>query len=118
MSIVKIKIDYDNKRFRPVSNSDNGEVSNDMIFHYKQTGNIITCTYREQNILAGHLIGIIDENSCIQMSYHQVNKDGELMTGICTSRPEKMDNGKIRLHESWQWTSGDRSKGHSVLEEI
>jgi hypothetical protein len=29
-----------------------------------------------------------------------------------------MKNGKIRLHEKWQWTSGDGSKGESILEEI
>tara|TARA_B110000259_G_scaffold11504_1_gene12482 strand:+ start:72 stop:215 length:144 start_codon:yes stop_codon:yes gene_type:complete len=25
---------------------------------------------------------------------------------------------KIRLHESWEWTSGDKSKGQSIIEEI
>jgi hypothetical protein len=40
------------------------------------------------------------------------------MTGICTSTPEEIENGKIRLHESWQWTSGNQSKGNSMLEEI
>jgi hypothetical protein len=29
-----------------------------------------------------------------------------------------MENGKIRLYEEWQWTSGDQSKGSSILEEI
>lgn len=40
------------------------------------------------------------------------------MTGTCNSRPELLKNGKIRLHEEWQWTSGDKSKGKSILEEI
>jgi len=40
------------------------------------------------------------------------------MTGKCKSRPEILENGKIRLHERWQWTCGDMSKGTSVLEEI
>ncbi len=29
-----------------------------------------------------------------------------------------MDNGTIRLHETWQWTYGDKSKGNSILEKI
>ena len=111
-------MNYNNRKFKPISNSDNGEVSNDMIFHYLQTKNIVTCTYEGQNIKKGHLIGLVDENGCIEMRYHQVNEKGELMTGICNSTPEIMSNGKIRLHESWQWTSGDKSKGNSVLEEI
>jgi len=40
------------------------------------------------------------------------------MTGVCRSVPEVMSNGKIRLHETWQWTSGDGSGGSSVLGEI
>jgi len=41
-----------------------------------------------------------------------------LMTGTCHSTPELLENGKIRLIENWQWTSGDKSKGNSVLEEL
>jgi hypothetical protein len=40
------------------------------------------------------------------------------MTGICFSTPEILENGKIRLHESWEWTSGDQSKGTSIIEEL
>ena len=43
---------------------------------------------------------------------------GMLMSGICTSKPEIMKNGKVRLREHWQWTSGDKSIGESILEEI
>lgn len=111
-------MDYNDKKFKPVSNSDNGEVSNDMIFHYKQTGNILTCSYQGSNIIKGHLIGLVDDNGYINMSYHQINNNGVLMTGTCISKPEKMENGKIRLHEEWQWTSGDQSTGNSILEEL
>ena len=51
------------------------------------------------------------------MRYQQVNNKGELMTGVCFSKSEILANGKIRLHETWQWTAGDKSKGTSVLEE-
>lgn len=111
-------INYHNRKFKPISNSENGEVSADLIFHYQQTGNILSCSYTGANIIQGHLIGLVDENGMIEMSYHQVNKKGVIMTGNCHSKPERMENGKIRLHETWQWTSGDQSKGNSVLEEI
>ncbi len=110
-------IDYNNKIFRPVSNSENGETSNETIFLYKQMGNILTSEYSGGKIVKGHLIGLVDENGEINMKYHQVNDKGELMTGICTSKPEILTNGKIRLHESWEWTSGDKSKGQSIIEE-
>ncbi len=52
------------------------------------------------------------------MRYHQVNDRSELMTGVCRAAPELLPDGRIRLHESWRWTSGDGSSGSSVLEEV
>jgi hypothetical protein len=111
-------IDYNNKKFRVISNSENGETSSETVFKYKQKANILTSKYSDNNIVKGHLIGIVDENGCIDMRYHQINKNGILMTGICHSTPEILKNGKIRLHEKWQWTSGDLSQGTSTIEEI
>ncbi|HPE98291.1 MAG TPA: hypothetical protein PKX04_10065 [Chitinophagales bacterium] len=111
-------IDYNGKKFRPVSNTENGETSSETIFLYKQSGNILTSEYSGGKIITGHLIGKVDDNGCIDMRYHQVNDAGEIMTGTCQSSPEILNNGKIRLHETWQWTSGDRSAGRSILEEI
>lgn len=111
-------MNYHNKRFRPVTNSENGEVSSDMVFHYQQAGNVLTCTYSGGEIVAGHLMGKVGEAGQIDMRYHQINQNGDIRSGICRSIPEIMENGKIRLLESWQWTSGDQSTGHSVLEEV
>jgi len=111
-------MNYNERKFKPLSVSENGEVSEDTIFHYRQTGNILTCEYQGKNIAKGQLIGLVDEKGNIKMSYHQINEKGELLTGICDSKPELLENGKIRLYELWQWTSGDKSKGNSILEEI
>lgn len=78
----------------------------------------MTSIYSGGKIIKGHLIGLVDAQGNIDMSYHQVNAEGKLMTGICNSKPEILENGKIRLHEKWQWTTGDNSKGNSILEEI
>ena len=111
-------MNYNNKKFRPVVNSENGETTKETIFEYKQVDNIVSAEYQGGDIVKGNLIGLVDENGNIEMRYHQVNDKGELMTGICQSIPEVLTSGKIRLHETWQWTSGDKSKGSSVLEEI
>jgi hypothetical protein len=110
-------MNYHEKKFRPISNTENGETSNETLFHYKQVGNILTSEYSGGKIKYGHLIALVDDAGNIDMRYHQVNENGELMTGICTSTPETLPNGKIRLHESWEWTSGDKSKGNSIIEE-
>ncbi|MEQ8908709.1 MAG: n-acetylglutamate synthase [Vicingaceae bacterium] len=111
-------INYHGKKFKPLANSKNGETSAETLFEYQQSGNILTAEYSGGQIKKGHLIGLVDEQGNINMRYHQVNSKGELMTGICQSKAEILENGKIRLHESWQWTSGDHSKGTSVLEEV
>lgn len=110
-------INYNEKTFRPISNTENGETSNETIFVYTQIGNIITSTYSGGKIISGHLIGLVNEQGNINMRYHQVNNKGELMTGQCQSTPEMLPDGRIRLHETWEWTSGDYSKGQSVIEE-
>lgn len=111
-------MNYHNKRFRALQNSDNGEVDADLVFHYQQQGNIVTCTYSGGRIVTGHLIALVDAEGHLDMRYHQINQQGELRTGICQSRPELLPNGKVRLHEHWRWTSGDQSEGHSILEEL
>jgi hypothetical protein len=111
-------INYHDKIFRPIINSENGEVTTDTLFHYKQEGNILTCDYKGGQIIKGHLIGLVDDCGRIDMRYHQVNIHSELTTGICTSTPNVLPNKKIRLHETWRWTSGDGSGGSSVIEEV
>ena len=110
-------MNYHNKIFRPISNTANGETSEQTVFHYKQIGQILTAEYEGGQIQKGHLIGLVDELGNIDMRYHQVNNNGELMTGTCQSTPEILPNGKIRLHERWEWTSGDKSKGTSIIDE-
>lgn len=110
-------INYHLKTFKPIQNSDNGETSEETLFLYKQEGNILTAEYAGGKIIKGHLIGLVDQQGCIQMRYHQINDQGEIMTGRCISTPEILPNGKVRLHESWEWTSGDCSKGQSIIEE-
>lgn len=110
-------MNYDGKIFKPIKTTKNSETSNDTTFEYKQNGNILTSNYSGGNIKIGHLIGVVLEDGTINMRYHQVNLKGELMTGICISKPEILPNGKIRLHEKWKWTSGDKSEGESIIEE-
>ena len=118
LSITVMPINYHNKQFKPVMNSENGETSSKTIFHYKQHDQILTATYSGGQITAGHLSGLVDESGTIDMRYHQVNDKGILMTGKCKSTPQVLPDGRIRLNEKWEWTSGDLSSGESVIEEI
>lgn len=111
-------MNYHNKKFQVLKRSENGEISESMIFHYIQKGNILSCSYSDSIIEKGHLLGTVQEDGTIEMRYHQINSKGELMSGECTSTPEILENGKIRLYEKWKWTSGDFLEGTSTLQEI
>lgn len=111
-------MNYHNKKFRLILNTENGELSSDMVFEYKQQGNIVHCNYSGINVQYGQLIGLVDSDGNIDIRYHQINNEGEIKTGTCFSKPKVLANGKIQLHEKWQWTSEDLSHGESLLEEI
>lgn len=98
--------------------SNNGETVEGSVFHFRQKDNIVTWNYYSINVKLGHLIALVDEEDNLDMRYHQLNTRGELMTGKCDSRPQLLSNGKLRLHETWEWTSGDFCSGKSIIEEV
>ena len=112
------RINYDNRFFASVQNSASGEVSSETVFHYHQRGDLVWAEYKGGEIVFGSLIAKADDAGNLEMRYQHLNKQGELMTGKCFSTPEVLPDGRIRLHEKWQWTCGDFSSGESVVEEI
>ncbi len=114
---MRMEINLNNKTFASISNSENGEVSPQTKFLYKQDGNIVWAEYGGGDIVKGFLIGKISDTQ-LDFNYQHVNEHGELMTGKCTSVPEVLPDGKIMLHEKWEWTCKDFSNGESKLIEV
>ncbi len=113
-----VMLSYNNKIFKSISNADNGEVSSETFFHYWQEGTTVWATYKGGSITFGTLIAKIARDGSLDMRYQHLSEDGQFKTGVCKSTPEILKDGRIRLHEKWQWTSGDRSKGSSIIEEV
>jgi len=111
-------INYDGKTFASVQNSETGEVGADTIFHYHQQDDLVWAEYAGGAVRFGSLIAKVADGDCLEMRYQHLNEQGELMTGKCFSTPEILADGRIRLFEKWQWTSGDCSEGASIIEEI
>jgi hypothetical protein len=76
-------MNYNNKKFKAVENSKNGESSDSTIFHYRQEGNIIQAEYEGGEIVKGHILGKVDEAGNIDMVYQHINVDGAIRTGKC-----------------------------------
>jgi hypothetical protein len=118
LQLENMSINYDNRLFASLSNSPTGEVTAETIFHYHQNGNLVWAEYKGGEIVFGTLIAKVLEDDSLDMRYQHLNRAGELMTGVCKSTPEILTDGRIRLYEKWQWTSGDFSSGESIVEEI
>jgi len=108
----------DNRFFTTQSNSGNGEVSSETIFHYHQDADLVYADYSGGEIVKGHLLGKVIDSERLEFVYHHLNRQGEIMTGRCTSYPETGEDGLLRLKEYWQWTCRDFSEGESVIVEI
>jgi hypothetical protein len=108
----------DRKVFRSVSNTDNGDVGADTLFHYRQTDDIVTADYSGGSIVVGHLIAKVLADGRLDMRYHHLNDKGDFMLGTCMSTPDRLPDGRLRFREKWQWLSGDLSSGYSEIEEV
>lgn len=70
--------------------------------------------------MRGSLIATVsqDGTNALDMRYHHINDKGIIMTGQCKSTPEVLEDGRLRMHEKWKWTSGGLEEGQSVIEEV
>jgi len=115
---VPLAIDLNGRSFMTGENSQNGDTDGRTRFHYRQSGGRVWATYSGGRVRFGSLVAAGSRNGGLDMRYHHVDAEGELRTGTCASRPELLPDGRVRLIEDWQWTNGDGSRGHSVLEEV
>lgn len=112
------KINYHGRKFSGITNTPNGQVSGDTVFHYHQSGNTLTATYSGGSIVDGHMKGHVHDDGSLDFVYHHIDTEGLLKSGHCTSKPEMLQDGRIRLYETWNWTFGGEGAGESIVEEI
>lgn len=111
------KINYDGKVFIPQSNTENGEVDEETIFHYFQEDNLFWAEYSGGDVLKGHMIGTAEDNGELDFHYQHMNKNKQVRIVKCHSIPQILKNGRIEMREKWQWLNGDLSSGESVVVE-
>jgi hypothetical protein len=109
---------YDGRVFVSTANTPNGDVNGATRFRYAQRGHVVSATYEGGGVTFGQLVALVDDEGVLDMRYQHVGSDGALRTGVCRSVPEELPDGRLRLHETWRWTSGDGSSGESTIEEV
>lgn len=98
-----------------VSNTGDGDVGATTVFRYREDDGVVWADYAGGAVLRGYLVGTRDGDR-LDFRYVHLAGDGSTASGHCTSRVEALDDGRVRLHETWSWESRDGS-GHSVVEE-
>jgi GNAT superfamily N-acetyltransferase len=111
-------INYNNKMFKSIENTKNGEVDRETVFHYHQNKEIVWAEYYGGTIKRGVLLGFVRQNGELEFNYEHININNEIKTGKCNSTPKILEDGRIELSEKWEWTNGEKSKGESKIIEI
>ncbi len=110
-----MSLSLDGRRFRGAGGGVSVSASTAFTFAEDRDG-VVTASYAGGDVVRGTLVGRRD-GSVVSFSYSQLTSSGVLDSGRSTDRIEVLDDGRLRLHESWEWDSRDGS-GESVLEEL
>ena len=105
----------DGRRFA-TEDSGGGVATSDTIFRYAEDDGVVTATYEGGPIRSGFLIGTRTGDS-LDFRYVQLHTDGSTASGHCATELELLDDGRVRLNETWAWESRPGS-GKSVEVEL
>ena len=110
--------DYHDRCFAGVVNYDDGDLTGDTSFHYRQQGAVVWGTFEGGGVQYGTLVARVTGEGILDMVWHYLNRQNEFVGGTCRSEPEILPDGRYRLHESWEVTQGGNFSGKSVIEEL
>ncbi|SEI01309.1 hypothetical protein SAMN05192559_107106 [Halobacillus karajensis] len=111
-------LNYNNRQFVSIENTKSGEVSSETYFDYYQEGNVFYGDYSGGEIIKGKIVGIVNPDDTLEFRYNHVNTSNEIRGGTCNSVPRLNAEGKIELHENWQWLDKSQTKGRSIVREV
>ncbi len=111
------KINFNNKTFLLVENSENGKVNSNTIFKYQQNGNLVTADYSGGTIKYGKIIAhLVDDK--LHMLYQCFTTNNELKAGKAIANVSINTLGKIKLTLNWEWLNEPFEKGTSEYKEV
>ncbi len=108
-------VDLDGRVFRAIATDGDGEVDDETELRFRQKEDLVWGRYSGGGVRLGFLVGTSDGRE-VRFRYTHVSAAGGTASGASVDRIEVLDDGRVRLHESWSWDSREGS-GSSVLEE-
>ena len=104
---------YDGRRFSPTGSASGEDLP---VATWQQDGATVTARFSGGHVLAGFLLGTVGGDGVVDAAYGQVLTDGTVQAGRCTTSPEVLPDGRLRMREEWHRTDG--SSGVSHIEEV
>ncbi|QEE30215.1 hypothetical protein FTW19_20880 [Terriglobus albidus] len=93
-------------------------MSGQTILEFKQTNDMVSAHYRGGSIVDGYLIGTLDSaGTSLRFCYVQIDLHGNVDAGVSTATISHLQDGRVRLEESFQWLTRP-GRGNNVFEEI
>jgi hypothetical protein len=92
------------------------EEANGATGRYHQDGSLVWAEFGGGPVRTGRLVGVCAPDGVITAAYCQVMADGQVISGTCTSTPDTLPDGRLRLTE--QWRRDDGSVGMSRIEQV
>jgi hypothetical protein len=111
-------LDYDGRRFRSSAAETADGDGRGPIGHYHQRGDLVWAHFSGGAVREGSLVGTCAADGTLTLAYCQVLTGGEVVAGRCTTTPELLDDGRLRLREEWERFDAAGSRGISYIEEL
>jgi len=105
-------INFHNKTFSLVENSEHGSATSKTIFKFQQEDNLVTADYSGGGIKYGKIVSRL-ENETLQMLYQCLTEEGILKAGKATAKVGFIEKNKIKLSLDWEWLGETKQKGTS-----
>lgn len=97
--------DINNIAMRPISTSDESEVSQSTIIKFQQQGRTVAGSYSGGPIIYGFLVGKLVDRLRGEFRYVQIGDNGLIDSGKSTFVLEVSGQEVVRLIECYEWTS-------------
>lgn len=110
-------LDYDGRSFRSTAAETAGGDGFGPVGHYHQRGELVWAEFAGGAVVQGSLVGTCAPDGTLTLAYCQMLAGGEVVAGRCTTTPELLDDGRLRLREQWQRFDDEGSTGVSYIEE-
>jgi len=108
----------DQKQFKLLHNSNNGEVSEDTIFNFSQKDHLITASYSGGSIIYGNIVATPLSANQLKLFYHCMTKEGVVKAGKAIAEITKTKENLLHLQLNWQWLEGNQKEGTSSYLEV